>query len=475
MWLREENPAAGLIAVDQLEGWLTDYYKREWELPTGEARRRGREFLNGVERYSNLLIERGDRQYGFLHLTLEEMLAAKGVAELVNADSDQAGAVVRHHVDEAAWRETLLLSVGALGVVSQNRAGAGRLLEMFLACGDHVERRGAQVTLAGEALLDVGEVAVGRVVAARVVTALVSTMRDPACNVRERRDAGVLAGRLGWLPEPEPDDEVLAPDGPAAANCGLDAFRGVGGVWVGKYPVTNYQFARFVDADGYDDDRWWDEEGWAWRHGRYDSKAPEWLQDWLKGRPARDHNRPFWWRNSKWNSPLQPVVGVSWFEAQAYCRWLADQLRASTARGRVEGVADVRLLTDTEWQAAFGGRGEYPWGDEPDWNRLNCAESWYGKDVGESGAFDEWLKSEARQEASTTAVTTYPAGVSGPGVWDGSGNVWEWLADREGDDAALRGGSWNNDRRIARVSYRLHNHPDFFSSDVGFRVVVVPV
>src|SRR5262249_39664056 len=73
LWLRQENPTAGLVMQEQLEQWLTDYYHgAEWGLPRGEARQRGRTFLASVQQYSNLLLERGDRQYGFLHLTLEE-------------------------------------------------------------------------------------------------------------------------------------------------------------------------------------------------------------------------------------------------------------------------------------------------------------------------------------------------------------------------------------------------------------------
>ena len=44
--------------------------------------------------------------------------------------------------------------------------------------------------------------------------------------------------------------------------------------WMGKYPVTNLQFARFVEDGGYGQRQWWSEEGWAWRTGTYDSQAP---------------------------------------------------------------------------------------------------------------------------------------------------------------------------------------------------------
>ena len=58
-----------------LERWLADYYRDEWGMAPGPARAEAREFLVAVRRYSNLLVERGVDQYGFLHLTFEEMLA----------------------------------------------------------------------------------------------------------------------------------------------------------------------------------------------------------------------------------------------------------------------------------------------------------------------------------------------------------------------------------------------------------------
>jgi formylglycine-generating enzyme required for sulfatase activity len=498
MWLRETNPTAGLVARPQLEDWLTDYYQREWSMSRGEARARGREFLEGVHRYSNLLVERGERQYGFLHLTLEEMLAAKGVAQLADGSLEQATGLMTRHLADPAWHETLLLAVGAIGIVQQRPAAAGKLLLALMKSQVEEAPLGANVVLAGEALLDVGEVGVGRGTAARVTAALVDTMQDPACHIRERRDAGVLLGRLNWRPEPEEGDLILAPEDPASPPSGVDAFRRVGDVWVGKYLVTNLQYARFVVASGYDEPRWWTGEGWAWRTGRYDSKAPAGLQAWLIQRPPEKRNQPFWWEDRGWNSPLQPVVGVSWFEAMAYCAWLTSQLRdfpkgdlwASKELGvshsgqLVAAKLDpehlgVRLPAEAEWEEAMGGPREYPWGEAFDLTRLNCADAWAGRDLRDRDDWMNWILSSERQEASTTAVTTFPQGHSHAGVWDGSGNVWEWMAnpyEPGGDTIALRGGSWGNDRRSARVSCRdLNSLPGHFTYLLGFRVVVAPV
>jgi formylglycine-generating enzyme required for sulfatase activity len=258
---------------------------------------------------------------------------------------------------------------------------------------------------------------------------------------------------------------------------------------MGKYPVTNCQFARFIAADGYKrPEAYWSDAGRAWLTGTSDSKVPEWLQDWLKDRPPEKRDRPYWWDDRKWNSPLFPVVGITWFEAEAYARWLTEQLHSASPGkgvhevwdGLVTGRLIVRLPTEAEWEAAIGGRGAYPWGTRFDPMRLNCAESWAGQTLSD----DEWHKwigssTESWREASTTAVTTYPQGVSKTGAWDGSGNVWEWMNHPHGSSdagmAPLRGGAWSYDRRGARVSYRLRDHPVFFFSVIGVRVVVAPV
>ncbi len=368
LWLRKTNPGAGLVSQGELEKWLTDYYcGREWALAPGPARPRGRELIEDVRRYSSLLIERGERQYGFLHLTLEEMLAAKGIAQLADATGIEAAAqVMTDHLADPAWRETLLLAVGVLGVVQQHPAAAGRLLQMLSRAQVEGVPRGANVVLAGEALLDAGETGVTRPVAAQVVNALVSTMQDAACHIRQRRDAGVLLGRLGWRPGLEEGDCVFVPEG--VLPDGLDAFRQVDDMWIGKHPVTSAQYARFVAAGGYAERHWWTDEGRAWRTGSYDSKAPKWLQELLKDRPPEKRDRPLWWLERCLDSPLQPVVGVCWFEVLAYCAWLTAQLEQAGVTAQTwssVGLAPVRrrprrlmarLPHEAEWERAAGGR-----------------------------------------------------------------------------------------------------------------------
>jgi len=238
---------------------------------------------------------------------------------------------------------------------------------------------------------------------------------------------------------------------------------------------------------GYERPEYWSEVGWAWRTETSDRKASKEFLDWLNDRPPDKRDRPYWWDDRQWNSPLFPVVGITWFEAEAYARWLSEQLRGTSAgkdvheprQGLVTGRLMVRLPTEAERGAAIGGRGAYPWGARFDRARLNCAESWAERRFSSETEWVDWIKSDAgsRRDAGTTAVTTYPQGASQTGVWDGSGNVWEWINSHTlGDnEIALRGGAWYSRRMDARISSRNIDLPENFSEDLGTRVVVGPV
>jgi energy-coupling factor transporter ATP-binding protein EcfA2 len=444
LWLRQENPTAGLVTRAQLENWLTDYYHgEEWNLPKGEARRRGREFLNSVESYSNLLLERGEGQYGFLHLTLEEMLAAKGLAQLYFDNPQSVLALITRTLTDPGWHETLQLAVGVVGVVQQLPKQAGALLQQIAALAPAAALPGTATVFAGQILRDVGLTGVSHPAAQKVMADLVEVMQSPTCPIRLRRDAGTHLGRLDWLPAPPSTDLCLAPAG--FAPTGLDAFCFVpaAGVWLSKYLVTNYQFARFIDAGGYDAPDFWSADGWAYRNGANpgveriaDKELRRQYEEWLANRPPEKRRQPYLWRDNTWNNPLFPVVGISWYEAEAYSRWfttLIDQKAHEqvAAWRKKESKIEVRLPREAEWAAAMGSRGDYPWGDTFDSNNLNCAEAWFGREFKDDDELRGWWNSdtESWREATTTAVMTFPQGVSAAGVWDGSGNVWEWQED----------------------------------------------
>ncbi len=187
-----------------------------------------------------------------------------------------------------------------------------------------------------------------------------------------------------------------------------------------KYLVTNGQFARFNDAGGYYDQSLWGNDGWSWRQkGKID--------------------KPRLWHESKWNGSTQPVVGVSWYEAEAFCRWAA-----------------CRLPTEQEWEAAARSpKGtEYPWGNEWKKEICNSAEA----DIG-----------------VTTPVGIFLSSVASCGAHDLAGNVWEWCADWWDENKTvsrvIRGGSWASISRDARSAVRDRNAPVNRGINLGFRVV----
>ena len=227
---------------------------------------------------------------------------------------------------------------------------------------------------------------------------------------------------------------------------------------MGRYLVTNAQFALFIAAGGYEEPgrHWWSNEGWEWRQ-----KGQRRWSD-------RVTNQSEYWDDSRFGKSRRgyPVVGISWYEANAYCAWLTELLlRRHRAEkelepachdliaGLPEDATEVRLPTEEEWVAAAGGEeGElYPWGPEWGESRANTSEGRIG---------------------GTTPVGMYPSG-QGHGVWDMAGNVWEWMAS-EGDVKPLRGGSWRDDPEVARVGARFGFDPDCSDLDVGLRVVGSP-
>ena len=151
---------------------------------------------------------------------------------------------------------------------------------------------------------------------------------DDEIELQARQAIGLCLGRLGdprirGLRDPLAYVEVAA-----GTYLYGDKKQTVVPFRLGRYPVTNCQFQDFLEDGGYEKQQWWSDAGWAW------------LQSEGVTEPAR-------WRDGRWNGPNQPVVGVSFWEAEACSKW-----------------AGGRLPQEQEWEAAARGvRGSvYPWG-----------------------------------------------------------------------------------------------------------------
>ncbi|MBI4559441.1 MAG: SUMF1/EgtB/PvdO family nonheme iron enzyme [Candidatus Hydrogenedentes bacterium] len=166
---------------------------------------------------------------------------------------------------------------------------------------------------------------------------------------------------------------------------------------------------------------------------------------------ATDHPEPKFWRHAQFNGPHQPVVGVTWADANAYAQW-----------------AGKRLPSEIEWEYAARGKAnrKYPWGNqEPDSTRSN---------------FGDFLN-------MPSIVTMHEDGATPEGLFDLAGNVYEWTLDyflpydlvRQGNPGAttsprrvVRGGSWHSTKDELRCTHRKGLFPEAQLTTVGFRCVL---
>jgi iron(II)-dependent oxidoreductase len=252
---------------------------------------------------------------------------------------------------------------------------------------------------------------------------------------------------------------------------------------IARAPVTNAEYAAFVDAGGYRNERYWSEAGWEWLNA---GGTPALEQSFAlffntAAQPPtelrRSHGKlehPIYWQRDaggKWQRrlfdrlvPLEdhlPVVHVSWYEAEAFCRWAGRRL-PSEAEWEVAASAEP---TGTGAPAAL--RRHFPWGDQPPSpERANL----------------NW------ESAGLAEVSAYPAGDSAFGCRQMIGNVWEWTADdfqpypgftpdpyKEyskpwfGTHKVLRGGCWATSSLLIRNTWRNFYTPDRGDVWAGFR------
>jgi len=215
---------------------------------------------------------------------------------------------------------------------------------------------------------------------------------------------------------------------------------------IARAPVTNREFAAFVAAGGYARREWWTEAGWAWRTSCAASALQYWRHEdgeWTERRFER-------WRPL---APDDPVVHVTWHEAQAYCRF-----------------AGRRLPTEAEWEyAACDGK------DSP-----KPATPWGGERASSTHANLEG--------AAPAPIGAYPGGDTPSGCRQLFGNVWEWTATAFGPypgfvadpykeysapwfgtHKVLRGGSFATPVRLLRTTWRNFYPPDRYDVFAGFR------
>ncbi|MBI4517639.1 MAG: SUMF1/EgtB/PvdO family nonheme iron enzyme [Deltaproteobacteria bacterium] len=401
-------------------------------------------FLDSVRDRSGLLTGYGTDEYGFLHLSFQEYLAAEEIR------NQRRFEVLIDHYDESWWREVTRLFAGLhnpsfFSDLMRAVAAAGKLRghESFTAeCIRDAQGLSAEPFVEAArpltgwrrftARLRGVDVAAHRYAALLALRAMPRhTIEAVADRLEEiaRRDpslrpliAGILSAegvarevsgapvdQVTGLPlqrtnPTDGTDLVFIPAGPFLAG-GSPTERSIDApFYLARYLVTNAQYAQFLNAKP---------------HAK----------------------KPASWDDERFNQPQQPVVGVNWHDAQAYCQW-----------------AGLRLPTEWEWEK--GARGtdgrRYPWGeDDPDPSRAV-----FGNPSGQPAP-----------------VGSCRAGASPYGLMDMAGNVWEWTDswyDNDKDTKTLRGGSFDDDADVLRAACRIGNHPDDRFRSIGFRCAQDP-
>lgn len=415
--------------------------------------------------------------YKFTHQLLQEYFAAKIMLEAMEAD-EKAGSHARAMElfgkdwwDAGVWRETTVilgefLGEGAVGpnrvtrwlapvtpevaleVITRNAGGLALddvLPETRSALVDSAQAK-AEYDFSTHTWREVNPDPRGRASAWRVLGKL-----------HEDNRPGVLDFNIPWCKVPagtfqmggDPQVPVGAWDG-ACIPLDYD-------YWIAPYPVTYAQYERFVADDGYTDDHHdcWTDAGWTWKGNRIIPEA---------------------WDNPQWHILNHPVVGVTWYEAYAFTRWLNK--RGLVTSPTSEPGYEIRLPTEAEWEKAarYPDGRKFPWGN-------NYISGYANLDETADSVGPHYLQ-------RTTAVGIYPDGKQDKiGTFDLAGNVWEWCISKwaskyqhpeditpEGDSRrCMRGGYWGSYQASARAAVRPIDYPGARINSGGFRVIWAPV
>lgn len=394
----------------------------------------------------------------FTHLAFQEFLTGQYLVENLHKPLDIAKFFKeRSRITKTWWKEPALHTIGLL--YSKDEMNGKMLIELFTDIGEE-ERKIKNVYLsalriAGESCIEYKfdkEFVIG--IAHKIESILFNRLPIDSISIHQLVQLGRILGVIGdtrmevscsiphtikiqkgsfFMGHPL-DFKVI--DMPSLQSgvyvVELDEY------WIGKYPVTVYQFGQFIQAGGYEKDgqRFWTRAGWEWKK-------------------ENDVNNPAYWKDPTYHVNNYPIIGVSWFEAIAYSNWLSE----TTER-------NFRLPTEAEWEKAAGGRGIWPWGSDFSFEKTNTSESHIGQ---------------------PTCVGLFKEGGSKWGIMDCAGNVWEWCNsqyrtydpydpsdNREETERIspriIRGGSWLNNKDRARVANRDHYFPGDRHFDVGFRI-----
>lgn len=486
----------GRIPRRELQVALMEYFAR---VHVADPYRAVERCLAYIDQSSGLLQPDDDgTAYAFAHLTLQEYSAGRHL--LLYESLDQALALRR----DDRWREPIFLGLGCLTNVGLGSAKIDQLLTTLVdsyayKVGDiHQYDWYRDLILVAElgadcdwGLLRGKQVRVDRI-QYRLRAGLVKLLEDydhaqaalayyngqamePApLLVRERQKAAELLAGLGDPRYPVSSEQWQQITCQLSQQFGREGNHywryvpagryQVGGwddqeqaitvelqpYWVGRFMITVEQYRAFIEAGSYTNDAYWTSEGLRWKQ-------------------QNGHAEPWRWHDqTEQGYHNNPVYGVSWYEAEAYCHWLNQQLELKLPQGYA-----ICLANESEWEvaAAYNAhdpRQPYPWGRQP---------------ITPEHAVYAW--SDERRPLS---VGLGLVGQASCGVLDSVGNLWEWMAipdqyDHGGGQQMLRdssgaivirGGGYHNSSTYVCFAARSLIYPDHNHLTYGFRCILAP-
>lgn len=426
--------------------------------------------IETIEQRAGLLIAREERVFAFPHRSFQEYLAALHLTK----DSDFAAKALGLLDETGYWREVIKWAASRVTHVDDVVEWKGFALLRKLCPSDKPPDRlpWHRAWVAGDALLEMSLAKVtqfdeGPALVTRIRGLLKQLLAEGALTPLERAQAGIALGQLGddrpgvatraragqkvlpdiaWTEVIQPDDFIMG-EGQEQSSYRLDhAFC------IGLYPVTVSQFELFIQDGGYAREGLWTSEGWRWR------------EDTQRTRPE-EYDFAF-------QTPNHPRVGVSWYEAMAFCKWLDATFTPQDLK-LPNAAWKVRLPSEAEWERAAratDGR-DFPWDSkdkaEPS-SRCNCLEA---------------------RLCQTSAVGMFPSDRAVCGAFDMAGNVCEWTRGGRADypyvpmdgsqeshygEAVTRGGSWASHVQDAHCTSQVQSAPEMDLAFQGFRLVASP-
>jgi len=474
----------------------------------------------------------------FVHQLVQEYFAARELARAPNPDlvrqewrADRASPPLAQALATLApadplpplpttgWEETTLL---AAAMTDDPPSFVRSLMDANLALAGRCAAQADLRAILPAALLD------------DLRQALLARGRDAAADLRDRIACGLALGDLGdprftrhkgagaeyLLPPmvdipggryPIGDDEPYEIYGTVTESHMPRHTVELAPFAIGRFAVTNAEWACFMAAGGYDDERWWDTDAArAWQRGETTAAGmhasirffrdlyrarPEMLQearaagvydDEIYERwqlrlamseaeldahlhelyPGGKIRAPRQWSDERFNRPAQPVVGVCWYEARAYCRWLSHQ------SGR-----DLRLPSEAEWEAAArGAEGRrYAWGDGFDALRCNTLTTHVMR-PSPIGVFPEGDTPEGLCDMTGNSADLTQSGWGQRSDTADFGYPYSAADGREEPDSDVavfriaRGGGWHDNAISARAACRNVFHATESGHYLGLRL-----